>query len=189
MGSFSSFRTILSARSNHQGTTFSYRGKGYAYHLHKTAKDIWVKLQMSRQTMDSFIKWCWKNARRTLPAINICHQGSSWFDIFTMDDSKLFTVINFVKTLNKWMNGAFEPHPVDRRHYYFVEARKFIHSTPYHTYQTSPSRSHEHSNPNQQPIPLRERPASIATLSDVAQVAPTFYQLGLSSMFKASRAV
>jgi hypothetical protein len=125
---------ILSIRSKDDGkTTSTYHGKGYTYHLHKTAKDIWAKLQIARDTLKKFVKNVGVCNTIHLPGLNVCDQGvGGWHEIFVIDERKLWAVVHFLKRLNRWMLGANTILLPAKRYHYFLEVRKFEHTTPRH---------------------------------------------------------
>lgn len=120
----------MSVRQSASGSTVTYHGQGYTYHMHKSVKDITVKLQIARKKLKEFVSWCWANRRKMLPGLCICEQGTGWFDVFVLNDNQLINVLNFVRNLNQWALGAFNPRPSDNRHHYFVVARRFEHTKP-----------------------------------------------------------
>lgn len=130
----SASRNILLSIAHREGRTFTYHGKGYTYHLHNTVKDIWAKLQITRKVMQNFLKAIGRNEQSTrkiasLDGIEVCEQGSGgWYEIFVIDERKLFAVINFIKKLNKFMNRV--AHDQVRKGHYFIEARLFQHTPP-----------------------------------------------------------
>lgn len=132
-------RNVLNSFPTKKGRTFSYHGSGYTYHLHKTATDIWAKLQIARKTMQSFLKnvGLGSDAARKLQALDglsVCEQGvGGWYEVFVLDERKLFAIINFIKKLNRFMHGANHPKiAAVKSHHYFIEARKFEHTLPVH---------------------------------------------------------
>lgn len=126
---------VLSTRlkGDGSGSTSTYHGRGYTYHLHKTAQDIWAKLQIARSTMTKFVKRVGACNTVNLPGLNVCDQGNGgWFEIFVIDERKLWTVVNFLKRLNRWMLEAHVIKVPNKKHHYFVETRKFLHTPPKH---------------------------------------------------------
>lgn len=124
---------VLESRSKEDRTTFTFHGKGYTYHLHKTAQDVWAKLQIARETMKKFISRVGACNTVHLPGLNVCDQGvGGWFEIFVIDERKLWAVIHFIKRLNRWMNDAHVIVPPNKRRHYFVQVREFTHTPPRH---------------------------------------------------------
>jgi hypothetical protein len=127
-------RHILGSITSKAGRTFTYHGSGYTYYLHKTTKDIWAKLQIARKTMQQFLKsvgLSFESARKlsALDGVEVCEQGSGgWYEVFVIDERKLFAVINFIKKLNRFMNGASTQHQLVRKGHYFIETRKYEHT-------------------------------------------------------------
>jgi hypothetical protein len=132
---------VLSARSNKSGTTSTYHGRGYTYHLHKTAKDIWAKLQIARDTLAKFVKNVGVCNSTQLPGINVCDQGvGGWFEVFVVDERKLLSVVQFLKRLNRWALGTHVIKPKNKKHHYFVEVRRFEPTPPRHSVTKAPAR-------------------------------------------------
>lgn len=122
---------VLSVRDRDGEKTVTYHGMGYTYHLHKTAKDIWAKLQIARDTLKKFVKNVGSHNTINLPGLNVCHQGpGGWFEVFVIDERKFWAVVHFLKRLNHWVLGTHIRHAKDKRHHYFVEARLFAHTPP-----------------------------------------------------------
>jgi hypothetical protein len=122
---------VLSVREGDVDKTVTYHGSGYTYHLHKTAKDIWAKLQIARDTLKRFVKNVGVCNTTQLPGLNVCDQGpGGWYEVFVIDERKLWAVVHFLKRLNRWMLGAHVGHVKGKRHHYFVEARQFEHTPP-----------------------------------------------------------
>ncbi len=165
---------VLSVRESESGdSTVTYHGRGYTYHLHKTAKDIWAKLQIARKTMQRFIKNVGACNTIHLPGLNVCDQGvGGWFEVFVIDERKLWTVIHFLKRLNRWMLGASVIHKVKKAFHYFIEARKFEHTPPRHLRSVPSGEQYKkpvERTPNMRPIPY----VPSSPLSVQAKMIPT----------------
>lgn len=171
-------RNVLMSIANRSGRTFSYHGKGYTYHLHNTMKDIWAKLQIARKAMQGFMKAVGlgdgaRHRLNSLEGIEVCEQGcGGWYEIFVLDERKLFAVINFIKKLNRFMNKNGEVCRVQKGHY-FIETRRFDHTTPRHapkTHFTKPITPIKF-----QPTPVRPPIATVANLERLALVVNRKY--------------
>lgn len=189
MNASRAFTHVLSGRDVKNGVTFTYHGKGYTYHLHKTATDIWAKLQIARKNMQAFLKaiGLGEESKRTiysLDGLSVCDQGvGGWFEVFVIDERKLFAVINFIKKLNRFMLGALHPVPVVHKHHYFIEARKFEHKPPREQRSPHPMQHHNSSpkleSVRQGPIqfqsikPVGRQPLPVAQSSRIQMLAQT----------------
>jgi hypothetical protein len=107
----------------------TYKGHGYLYHFHKSARDLIAKLKISRFIMEQFVKGKGECNTRKLPGLTVACQGGGWYEIFVIDEAKVQSVVLFLKKLNQWMLAqvyvsAKEPIRAHR----FVEARKYEHA-------------------------------------------------------------
>lgn len=157
-------------------STFTYKGMGYTYNLHRSLKNgTTAKLRCARGLMDRFRQLLRKVDPVGYVGLDVASVGGGWYDLFTLDDSRDHLVVKFLRRLNIWVLqrlNAEKREPQKRSNHYYLTVRQFGHgSQPVGT-----NASKKHPAPAKIPYtPVRPTPENVpATFAKLQELARRF---------------